>query len=135
MENYDKLLDAALEKVPKDTGTGERFVMPTSNAMIQGSRTIVVNFAEIASSFRREPDHIFKFLLKELATKGEMEGTKAVFQGKFASTVINRKLELYAKMYVLCPACTRPDTKIARMDRFSFIKCEACGAKHQVSKV
>jgi translation initiation factor 2 subunit 2 len=109
--------------------------MPTAQAMIQGSRTMISNFSEISSAFRREPDHILKFLLKELATKGGMEGNKAVFQGKFSPPMVNRKLELYAKLYVFCPACGKPDTKIMKVDRFDFIKCEACGAKHQVSKV
>lgn len=135
MSDYETLLEAAMEKVPKDKGTGERFVMPSAHAVIQGSKTIVMNFAEITGTLRREPDHLFKFLLKELATKGAIESGRAVFQGKFPSALINRKLETYTKLYVFCHACTRPDTKMVKMDRFLFVKCEACGAKHQVNRI
>ena len=76
-----------------------------------------------------------KFLLKELATKGEIEGQKANFQGVFSNHVINSKIETYVKIYVLCPECGKPDTKTIKEDRQNFVKCEACGARHPVSKV
>ena len=80
-------------------------------------------------------DDSMKFLLKELATKGEIEGTKANFQGVFSDYVIKTKLESYVKVYVLCPECGKPDTKIIREDRQFFVKCEACGARHPVSRL
>ena len=133
--DYEKLLDRGLKKVPKETGSGERFEIPKAQVFISGSRTTILNLGELSSSLRRESAHIMKFLLKELATKGEIEGQKASFQGVFPSRVINSKLESYVKMYVLCPECGKPDTKIMKNDRQLFVKCEACGAKHPVSKV
>ena len=133
--DYDKMLERGLKKVPKETGSGERFEMPRAQVLISGSRTSILNFGEIASTLRRDPKHIIKFLLKELATKGEIEGTKANFQGVFSDYVIKTKLESYVKVYVLCPECGKPDTKIIREDRQFFVKCEACGARHPVSRL
>jgi translation initiation factor 2 subunit 2 len=48
---------------------------------------------------------------------------------------VDKKIELYAKEYVLCPECGKPDTKFLREDRFLFLRCEACGWKHPIKKV
>jgi translation initiation factor 2 subunit 2 len=133
--DYEKLLERGLKKVPKETGSGERFEMPKAHTFVSGSRTSLINLGEISSILRRDPAHVMKYLLKELATKGEVEGTKAVFQGVFSDFVINNKLEAYVKIYIICPECRRPDTKLLRDDRQYFVKCEACGAKHPVTKV
>ena len=38
----------------------------------------------------------------------------------------------YAHEFVFCPECGKPDTKLEKEDKFSFIKCLACGAKNYV---
>ena len=58
-----------------------------------------------------------------------------MFQGKFPPELITKKIDLYIKTYVLCPECKKPDSKIIREGVHSFLKCEACGAKHIVGKV
>ena len=133
--DYENLLQRAMKKVPKEKGSGERFETPKAKVFISGSRTTILNFGEIASNLRREPAHLMKFLLKELATKGDIEGQKATFQGTFSDYVINNKIESYTKSYVICPECGKPDSKLLRMDRQFIVKCEACGAKHPVSRV
>jgi translation initiation factor 2 subunit 2 len=133
--DYEKLLERGMKKVPKEKGSGERFEMPRAKVLISGSRTSILNFSEIASILRRDPKHVMKFLLKELATKGEIEGAKATFQGVFSDYVINNKIESYTKTYVICPECGKPDSKLLKLDRQFMFKCEACGAKHPVSKV
>ena len=133
--DYEKMLERGLKKVPKETGSGERFEMPKAQVLISGSKTSILNFGEIASKLRRDPKHMMKFMLKELATKGEMEGTKANFQGVFSDYAIKNKIESYVKDYVICPECGKPDTKITKHDRQFFVKCEACGARHPVSRL
>ncbi len=135
MESYEKLLDRAMEKLPERSDEGERFVMPKASIIPDGAKTIISNFTEIADKLRREPDHLLKFILKELATKGEVSGSKLTVQGRFRSEVVDKKIELYAKEYVFCQECGKPDTKIIREDRYQFLKCEACGAKHVIKKV
>jgi len=135
MQTYDKLLDHAFAKLPKKSDASDRFQMPKASILPAGARTVITNFVEIANTLRRKPDHLQKFLLKELATSGEMEGNRLVVQGRFRSDVVDRKIELYAKEYVFCQDCGRPDTKFMKEDRYMFLKCEACGSKHVIKKV
>lgn len=134
MDDYEQLLKRAMEMIPHREGTGERFEIPKAQAMAAGLRTVITNFKDIAARLRREPGHLQKFLLKELATSGEMETRGLNVIGNFSAELINRKLELYIKTYVICPECKRPDTRIIKEDIYNFIKCEACGAKHPISK-
>lgn len=135
MQQYEKLLDMAMEKLPKKSEGSDRFQMPRANIQPAGARTVIINFTEMASTFRRKPEHLQKFILKELATSGELQAGRLVVQGKFRPEVVDKKIELYAKEYVLCHDCNRPDTKFVKEDRFLFLKCEACGSRHTVKKV
>jgi len=73
--------------------------------------------------------------LKELATKGELKGKRLEVIGRFSKGLVDKKIDLYVKNYVLCPECGKPDTKIIKKDRFFIMKCEACGAKHPIPKI
>ncbi len=42
------------------------------------------NFGEIADVLNRDPEHLLKFLLRELGTAGKVEGTRVIFQGRFS---------------------------------------------------
>ncbi len=133
--DYENLLKRAMDKIPKVSDASDRFKVPEVSAFLMGMKTLINNFTEIANAVRREPEHLQKFLLKELATKGELSGQKLIVQGKFTKMVIEKKIELYLKEYVYCPDCGKPDTKIAKEDRFLFLKCEACGSKHVIKKL
>lgn len=129
--SYEDLLKRGLKKVPKKTEKTERFVVPDAVVQKDGARTIVVNFSEIVSALRRKQGHFLKFLLKELATKGEIKGKRLTLLGNFPATQINKKIDLYVKKYVICPECGKPDTKLKKEGREHVIVCEACGAKHK----
>ncbi len=133
--NYESLLEDAFRKLPEKSEGKGRFEIPGAKTLPDGSKTIITNFGEIAGKLRRDPSHILKFLLKELATKGELKGQKLTVQGRFRSDMVDKKVENYAKEYVFCQECGKPDTKIIREDRYQFLKCEACGAKHVIKKV
>jgi len=133
--DYEKMLDRAIEKIPKVLDASGRFKVPEISAFLMGTKTLINNFTEIAGAVRREPEHLQKFLFRELATKGELSGPKLILQGKFTRDAISRKIELYLKEYVYCPDCGKPDTKIMKEDRFLFLKCEACGSKHVVKRL
>ena len=135
MSDYHELLKRALSKKPTDTHTGERFVIPTATVTVHGSKTCIENFSEIASSLRRDPNHLLKFLLKELATKGEISGQRLLVQGIFTELVVNKKIELYVKTFVLCPECGKPDSKLSKEDKVTILRCEACGARHILPKL
>ena len=134
-EDYQNLLDKALENLPEKVRKEERFEMPEADVVISGNRTMIRNFSEIATALERDQDHILKFLLKELATSGEIKDNKAEFQGKFNTGLINAKIRQYTEGYVLCPECKRPDTEIIREGRVYLIKCGACGARHPIPRI
>ena len=132
-DEYTKLLDAAMAEIPKRTSSGERFEVPRIQGIRMGSRTIVQNFKEIADRLNRDPNHLLKFLSKELATAATTDGTRAIFQGVFKVESMNRLLNIYTQRFVICSVCKRPDTKMDRQERYTFLTCEACGARSSVS--
>jgi translation initiation factor 2 subunit 2 len=135
MTNYEELLDNAYSQVKQVDSKGERFEVPKIEGHFEGKKTILANFVQIASHIRREPEHFQKFMLKELAASGQLEGDRLVLNIKVPSEKINQKIEQYVKEFVLCKECGKPDTKILKEDRLSQIHCLACGAKHPVSKI
>lgn len=133
--DYETLLEKAYEKLPKVETTEERFQTPVAEIMVQGNQTIIKNFSQICQSLRRSPKHLLKFLTKELASPGNFDQVRAIFQSRIPRIIIQRKLKSYVKGYVICKECKRPDTKLVREDRITFLKCEACGAKASVKPI
>ncbi len=135
METYEKLLDEAYKKVERVNIAESRFEIPKIEGHIEGKKTILTNFFQIASHLRRNPEHFQKFLLRELAVSGQKEGDRLVLNMKVPSSKIIQKIEQYAKEFVICKECGKPDTELKKEDRISFMHCLACGAKHPVSKI
>jgi translation initiation factor 2 subunit 2 len=130
--DYEELLNQAYKKIKKVETSSERFEIPKVEGHIEGKKTILTNFLQIGSYLRRPVEHLQKFLLRELATPGQMEGDRLVLNNKIPSAKINQKIEQYTDEFVLCRECRKPDTEIIKEDRFSFIHCLACGAKHSI---
>lgn len=70
--------------------------------------------------------------MRELAAPGQIEGDRLILNRKLNSQRINDKIEEYAKEFVICPQCKKPDTELIKDKDFLFIHCLACGAKHSV---
>ncbi len=132
-EEYSKYLERVLGKIPQKIPSGERFDIPNPSCTIIGPKTVIYNFSEICSKLNREPRQLLKFLTKEMATAASVDGTRAIFQGKFNEQTIMRLLTTYCDRYVICPICKRPDTKIEKEERISFLVCEACGARSSIT--
>jgi len=130
--DYEKLLEKAYSEVKEVKGSSERFEIPKVEGRVEGTKTIITNFAKICAILRREQRHLEKFLEKELATPGKMEGDKLVLNRKLNSALINMKIADYANEFVICPECKKPDTELVKENRFTFLKCLACGAKKSV---
>ena len=130
---YKKLLEQVRKELPESVFEKDRFEIPKVRGHIQGNKTIISNFLQIASAVGREPEHMLKFVLRELAAPGEIKKSGSVIIGtKIPSSRINEKIKQYANLFVFCPECGKPDTKIEKEKTFTFIKCMACGAKHTV---
>jgi translation initiation factor 2 subunit 2 len=130
--NYDELLKRARGLLPEIVTMRDRFEIPLVKGHIQGNKTVITNFPKISSTLRRDQAHILKYLLKELATPGEMNGTFLTFKRKLSSSIINQKVRQYTNIFVLCPECGKPDTKIITEKSIFFLKCQACGAKTHI---
>lgn len=133
--NYEKMLKSAMEKLPKKNAEKKRFEMPRVVSFIQGNKTIIKNFSEILSVLRRNKRHLSKFLFKQLATPGSVEGDMLVLQRKVQNSLLQKKFGDYIKEYVLCKVCGEPDTIVMKDDRITFMKCEACGARSPVMEI
>ena len=132
---YEKLLDRAYAALPKEALTKERFEMPVADSFIQGQKTNVKNFGSILKTIRREPEHMLKYITKEIGTQATTQEDRLVLNGKFTSKQVNDIFTNYIKMYVLCHECLRPDTKIADEHGVKLLKCEACGASSPVKRL
>ncbi len=131
--DYKELLERANSQLPSDISDHKRFEVPPPRSFINGMRTILANFKDISDALNRDPRHVLKFFSKEMATAATMQRNRAIFQGKFYPDTFERLTQRYIKEFVVCPVCTRPDTKIVKDKRFLFLVCEACGARSSIS--
>lgn len=134
MEDYEALLDRAIANLPDMETTDARFVIPEPKIMVEGKTTILDNFNNIVDVLNREPDHVMKYLTREMGTAGKIDGPRAVFQGRFSKDQIKANIEAYVEEFVMCSECGRPDTQLMKMDRVMVLKCAACGAHRPVKK-
>ena len=133
--NYEELLNKAYEKVKPVETSKSRFEIPEISSVTQGNKTIIKNFTQLANHLRRSPEHLEKFLEKELAAQGKQEKDRLILIRKIPSKKIQERVKLYVEKYVLCDECKKPDTEILKEGNFYFIHCLACGAKHSISKI
>ena len=137
MDDYDSLLDRARSQVPEDAfkKSGERFKVPNVQIMLQGNRSLWQNFQEIINILNRPGKEVLKFLSGQLGTAGSMEGSNAIFNGKFTEEQVDDVLNRYIDSYVICPVCTRPDTDIQKSGNAYYLSCSACGARTSIRPV
>lgn len=130
--NYEALLDRAKEQLPEDVESTERFVIPKVKGHIQGVKTVINNWFEIAKTLDRKPPHILKYVQKGLATPGEIVKQSVIFGSKIPASKINEKIKQYADDFVFCKACGKPETKLSKEAGVIIMTCQACGAKNTV---
>ena len=107
-EPYETLLKKAYAHVTEPSESVERFTVPEARSYIEGKTTVLENFSEIADTIRRDKDHLMKFLLGELGTAGKIDGSRAIFNGKFESSLIVSLIKGYVDDYVICSECGSP---------------------------
>jgi translation initiation factor 2 subunit 2 len=101
----------------------------------EGVRTVISNFGQIVACIRRAPEHVLKFLSKELASSCEVKGDRLILSRKLASKDVNEKIEKYVQRFVLCPKCKKPDTELEDAQGKAFLRCLACGERYEVHKI
>jgi len=135
MKSYKEMLEEARNKISTNVAKVSRLEVPESRVEIQGNRTFIANFIDITNNIRRDPKHLAKYLFRELAKPGHIDGNRLVLQGKVIKSLIDDKIKNYIKEFVYCQECNRPDTHFEKEERIIFLKCEACGAKQVLRRI
>ena len=118
-----------LPEVKEDKG---RFNIPKVKGHIEGNKTIISNFTEITKSLERNTQQVLKYVLKELATPGEMRKNALILGTKVPASKVNEKINQYAEKFVFCQECNKPDTMLITENNKEILKCHACGAKNAI---
>ncbi|MBI4362147.1 MAG: translation initiation factor IF-2 subunit beta [Euryarchaeota archaeon] len=130
MASYEQLLDRAFSRLPETATRRERFEVPQVQVQREGTKTILKNFADICDRLNREAPHLMKFFVGVVGTKGAPDGPRLSLTGSFTDDVLQRAVATYVKDFVMCPSCNRPDTHLIKEERLTYLRCDACGAKH-----
>ncbi|MEM3783930.1 MAG: translation initiation factor IF-2 subunit beta [Candidatus Bathyarchaeia archaeon] len=133
--DYEELLKRARSQIPEIALKRERLELPPLRHSVVGMRTTIHNFKEVADALNRDPQHLLKFLTREMATAAMFQESRAIFKGNFSRDTFERLIQRYMEVFVVCPVCKRPDTRIIKEKRLSFLVCEACGAKSSVQQL
>ncbi len=134
MKSYEEMLEEAYAKIKPIEKQG-RFEIKSAEGYHEGGKTIISNFLQIANCLRRNPEHLAKFLFRELAAPGEIAGDRLILARRISSQSINDKIKKYVKNFVICSNCGKPDTELIEDKGDIFIKCLACGTKKQIPKL
>jgi translation initiation factor 2 subunit 2 len=133
--DYDKLLNRIYMALPKKTLDTERFELPTAFSINQGKQTIWQNFTKVAKDLNRDPQQLYKFVMKEISTSSTIVGQSLILNGLFNNKKINQILDKYIKNFVLCAECKKPDTEIVTQNHVKILRCSACGATSALPKL
>lgn len=134
-EVYLKLLKRARANLPRVVEEHSRFTMPTVKVEIFGNQTHILNFKDIADKFNRNYSHLGLFISREVGAPYILRGEKLILSRKVKRKLIQQKIEKYAKLYVFCPVCGKPDTVLEKKDRIIMLKCHVCGAISPVPRI
>ena len=126
------MLLKAKKDLPEVVNKSERFEIPKIRGHVEGNKTIIVNFFQIADLFSRKPEQMLKYLQRELATPAKVQDQRLIFGRKLTSALINTKVKKYAEEFVLCDKCSKPDTNLTVENDVLYKKCMACGHKSTV---
>lgn len=133
--DYESLLKRARSQIPEVGLKQERLEIPRLSHQVIGMRTVIYNFKEVSGALDRDPMHVLKYLSGEMATAATIQESRAIFQGKFSQDTFVRLLQRYMESFVICPICKRPDTRLVKERRLSFLVCEACGARSAIKQL
>lgn len=126
------MLAKARNELPEDSSKGERFEVPKIKGHVQGNKTIISNFPQIATTVGRKLELILKYIEKQLATKSRIEGTFVIFNTKLSAAKLNTRIQQFVDSFVICKECGKPDTKIKKDTGIYYLRCQACGTKYTI---
>ncbi|KAI9758943.1 MAG: hypothetical protein M4579_002683 [Chaenotheca gracillima] len=119
------------------TGT-KSYKIPPPQCLREGNKkTIFANISEICKRMKRSDEHVTQFLLAELGTSGNVDGSRRlVIKGRFQQKQIENVLRRYIMEYLTCKTCRSPDTELNKGEnRLYFITCNSCGSRRSVTTI
>ncbi len=134
-KDYEKMLNKIYENMPEKVTHKERFEMPSLISFNQGKQTIIKNLTEAANKLNRKPEHILKYIAKDLGTTGYVDGQRGVLTGNFKPKLIESRFKNYIDEYVICKECGKPDTVLVKFEGVEYKRCEVCGARAPVKHI
>ncbi|MHA1150032.1 MAG: translation initiation factor IF-2 subunit beta [Promethearchaeota archaeon] len=134
LNDYENILERAYKKIPENVQKASRFEIPPVKLRYEGKNTYIHNFSKIMNVINRDPSHFTGIFLKKAGTMGKIQGQQLFLKGIIKEQVLNKLIENYTKMYVLCKICKKPDTEIQREGKKIFLKCTACGAREEIKE-
>ncbi len=66
MEEYENLLNRAIDQLPPEVFEHKRFKIPKAYSDIQGNRTFIKNFKDVAEDLNRDPTTCIKIFIKRI---------------------------------------------------------------------
>ena len=130
-----ELLDRAYKLLKKENKNKKAFIKPEMTNI--NKKSYITNFMIFCNSINREPEHVKKFLIKDMNTdisfirEGNIdsdEDTGLKFNNLFRSNQIMNSITNYMKLYVLCELCKSGETNIVKIERINYIQCDNCKA-------
>lgn len=122
---------------PDLAGDRRKFtIIPPLIAKEGSKKTAFCNITELCRRIRRPVEHVTQFLLCELGTTGNADGSgRLIIKGKFQQLQFENLLRRYIGEYVSCKTCRSPETQLTRENRLFFLKCDSCGATRSVAVI
>lgn len=137
-ELLNRVVDIIHQNNPELTDRRRATMKPPQLMRVGTKKTLWTNFDEICKMMKRNPDHVFQFMLAELGTEGSIDGSKRfVIRGKFVSKYIESLLRKYIGEYVTCQMCRSFNTSLTRdsVSRLYFVHCQDCGSSRSVAPI
>ncbi|CAN0134804.1 unnamed protein product [Ascophyllum nodosum] len=140
--NYETLLERIqnlLHVNNPELAERSRITLKPPQLMRMGTRkTLWANFQDICQLMKRQPEHVFSFVVAELGTEGSIDGNqRLVLRGKYVPKYIESLLRKYIVEYVTCQMCRSPNTTLTRdpVSRLFFVHCQDCGSSRSVAPI
>jgi len=110
-----------------------RYKMPKLLTKVEGRgngiRTVLVNMVDVAKALKVQPAYPTKFFGIELGaqSKYELSTDRAIVNGNHSANDLQKLLDKFIAIFVLCPTCTLPEIKMEVQTSKVKIDCAACG--------
>jgi len=133
---YDFLLKRAFDLIGQTKPGATKVPIPPPQAFRIGtSKTLWANFPAIAKALHRNPQHLLNFVIVELGTTANLDGSgRVVIKGRFMPKQLESLVRRYLAEYVVCKTCSSRETTLKKENRLHFLACQSpmCGSVRSV---